>query len=198
MTDFDRARDGVITAAGRLFAEKGFAGTQMAEVARAAGMGVGTLYKHVPSKEALFGAMLERFFGGLLARAQGALAAPAADLPAALAAYAEAALGAVAADPEASLAVARETRGSRLAFRAAAASDLWTRVEAHRAEVGELFVRRAGELAPGLAPRDAAVFFLGALWTFAEHDLNRGAPEALPGRAPLVVALVLGGVGGAR
>jgi AcrR family transcriptional regulator len=43
----------------RLFAEKGYARTQMADVARAMGVSQGTLYNYVESKEALFALLVE-------------------------------------------------------------------------------------------------------------------------------------------
>lgn len=192
--DLERTRDAVLTVAAGMFARDGFAGTPMAEVARAAGMGVGTLYKYFPSKEALFRAMVDRFFEGLLAAADQALAAPAPNLEAALSAYARAALSAAARDPDSCLAAARETLGSRVALKTASGPALWARIQEHRAQVAELFHRHGTR--PGLDPLDAAVFFLGTLWAFAEYDLNRGAPEAVAGRADPVVALVLRGVEG--
>lgn len=43
----------VMAAARQLFSEKGYDGTTMDEIARAAGVSKATLYRHVPSKEAL-------------------------------------------------------------------------------------------------------------------------------------------------
>lgn len=54
-----RGRDGrptrerISTAALQLFAEKGFDGTSVRDIARAAGIAEGALYRHFPSKEAL-------------------------------------------------------------------------------------------------------------------------------------------------
>jgi AcrR family transcriptional regulator len=46
-------RDRISTAALQLFAEKGFDGTSVRDIARAAGIAEGALYRHFPSKEAL-------------------------------------------------------------------------------------------------------------------------------------------------
>ena len=54
--------DRLLDAAARLFAEHGFAGTSVADIEEAAGFARrgGTLFKHFPSKRALFAAMIDR------------------------------------------------------------------------------------------------------------------------------------------
>ena len=49
----DSRRQQVLEAAARLFAERGFAGTSMRDIAKAVGMLPGSLYYHFPSKSAL-------------------------------------------------------------------------------------------------------------------------------------------------
>lgn len=51
----------IIHAAARVFGEKGFSGTMMADIADQAGMGKGTLYEYFDSKENLFFAVFEWF-----------------------------------------------------------------------------------------------------------------------------------------
>jgi AcrR family transcriptional regulator len=51
----------IITAAARVFAEKGFSGTLIAEVAEQAGVGKGTVYEYFTSKEDLFFSVFEWF-----------------------------------------------------------------------------------------------------------------------------------------
>jgi AcrR family transcriptional regulator len=55
--DARRNRAQILVAAERVFAEEGL-GVPVDEVARRAGVGVGTLYRHYPTKEALFEAVL--------------------------------------------------------------------------------------------------------------------------------------------
>ena len=55
--DAQRNRARVLAAAERVFAERGTA-TSTEEVARAAGVGVGTVFRHFPSKEALLQALV--------------------------------------------------------------------------------------------------------------------------------------------
>jgi len=187
-------RDRILAVAAVQFARGGFSGAQMAEIAREAGMGVGTLYKHFPSKEALYRAMVDRFLGELFRRTEAALERAGGTLAHALGAYAREAVGCVVCDPDVCRAVARETLGSRVAFRNVIGPELWERIQEHQARVAAFFAGRQGEIRPGLSPEDAAVFFLGTFWAFVEHDLNREAIDSVPGRADLVVSLVLGGM----
>lgn len=52
-------REKLLTAAARCFAEKGYAGCSIADIARRAEIAQGTMYVHFKSKEALFKAMIE-------------------------------------------------------------------------------------------------------------------------------------------
>lgn len=53
----EQRRASIIKAVRRVFAEKGFHGTTTRELARAAGVSEGLLFKHFPNKEALYSAM---------------------------------------------------------------------------------------------------------------------------------------------
>lgn len=55
----DQRKEEIIAAAGKMFAEKGYAGTLMADIAGAAGIGKGTVYEYFRSKEALFLAVFD-------------------------------------------------------------------------------------------------------------------------------------------
>src|ERR1700721_2923215 len=63
--DKARNRARILAAASEAFAERGVE-TQMDDVAARAGLGVGTLYRHFPTKEALTVALLERRFERIL------------------------------------------------------------------------------------------------------------------------------------
>src|SRR5437764_8427600 len=54
----EERRAAIIRAVRRLFAEKGFHGTTTRELAEAAGVSEALLFKHFPTKEALYSAML--------------------------------------------------------------------------------------------------------------------------------------------
>ena len=51
----------IIEAAAKVFANRGYSGTLMADIAREAGIGKGTIYEYFPSKEGLFFALFEWF-----------------------------------------------------------------------------------------------------------------------------------------
>jgi AcrR family transcriptional regulator len=70
--DARRNREKVMTAARAAFAEHG-SDAQMDDVARRAGVGVGTVYRHFPTKEALFVALLEDTFARIAKRARATL-----------------------------------------------------------------------------------------------------------------------------
>lgn len=71
--DARRNRDRVMVAARLAFAEYG-RDAQMDEIARRAQVGVGTVYRHFPTKEALIGALVEDAFARVAAHARAALA----------------------------------------------------------------------------------------------------------------------------
>jgi AcrR family transcriptional regulator len=60
-------REAIVAAVQGTFAEKGFDGTTTRELARAAGVSEALLYKHFPSKESLYVAMLEACADGPMA-----------------------------------------------------------------------------------------------------------------------------------
>ncbi|KZM71280.1 TetR/AcrR family transcriptional regulator [Nocardia terpenica] len=67
--DAARNRDHVLDTATALFVERGD-GVQMADVARAAGVGVGTVYRHFPTRRALIEAAAQRRFAEILDHAR--------------------------------------------------------------------------------------------------------------------------------
>ena len=57
----------ILDAAEALFAERGYAGTTLRDVAAAVDLRIPSLYNHFPSKDALYAAVLERGIGPVLA-----------------------------------------------------------------------------------------------------------------------------------
>jgi AcrR family transcriptional regulator len=70
--DARRNREKVLAAAAAAFAESGIE-AQVEEIARRAGVGVGTVYRHFPTKDALVTAMAEEHFSRLAAAIEEAL-----------------------------------------------------------------------------------------------------------------------------
>jgi AcrR family transcriptional regulator len=66
---------GVVSAARRLFARKGYQRSTMVEIAAAAELALGTLYQLFPSKEAILCRLLEEYMDGLIARVRDAIGA---------------------------------------------------------------------------------------------------------------------------
>lgn len=73
--DARRNYDQLLTAARATFAEQG-TDASLREVARRAGVGIGTLYRHFPTREALLEALLGHGFDTLRAQAAQLLASP--------------------------------------------------------------------------------------------------------------------------
>lgn len=59
----DARRDELLRAAEQVFASRGFAQTRMSAIAAAAGVSHGLLYHYFPSKDALFGALIDEMMG---------------------------------------------------------------------------------------------------------------------------------------
>ena len=90
--DARRSHDAILAAAGELFAARG-SGVQMDEIAERAGLGMGTLYRHFATKQALLAAIIARRFAAMidLARAAERVADPGASFETLLRSYLEAA-----------------------------------------------------------------------------------------------------------
>jgi AcrR family transcriptional regulator len=70
--DARRNRERVLGAARECFAECGL-DAQMEDMAKRAGVGVGTVYRHFPNKETVVQALVDDYFAQLAAQAQAAL-----------------------------------------------------------------------------------------------------------------------------
>jgi AcrR family transcriptional regulator len=146
--DAARNRELLVAAAREVFAERGF-GVTLDDVARHAGVGVGTAYRHFPNKQALASQVLAGATGQIVTDAENALAVD--DPWLALVAFFEATAARQAAD-----------RGlyETLAGQGSAEDKarLWPRIVS---TVTELFdrARAAGAIRPDAAPEDTAVLF---------------------------------------
>jgi AcrR family transcriptional regulator len=176
--DAERNRRRILTAAADAFAEGGLAVT-MDEVARRAGVGVGTVYRRFPDKELLIEALFDARIDELVALAEAARDDP--DPSAGLVRFFEAFLAVQAADRGLKDVVLGTARG---AGRAARARDRIGPI------VDELLARAldAGDVRRDVTASDLALiqFMLGAVIDFT-HDV---APETWR----RVLAIVLDGL----
>jgi AcrR family transcriptional regulator len=163
--DAQRNRQRILTAAADAFAEGGLAVT-MDEIARRAGVGVGTVYRRFPDKELLVEALFEQRIDDLVALAEAARDEP--DPFAGLVRFFETFLAVQAADRGLKEVALGTARG---AGRAARARDRIGPI------VDDLLARAlsAGDVRGDVTPSDLALiqFMLGAVIDFT-HDV---APE---------------------
>ncbi|MET0188094.1 MAG: helix-turn-helix domain-containing protein [Pseudonocardia sediminis] len=69
-----RTREAVLSAARTVFAERGYGSASVEEIAREAGVAIGSVYAHFGGKQALFAALIDRTTADGLARAEKSLA----------------------------------------------------------------------------------------------------------------------------
>jgi AcrR family transcriptional regulator len=68
--NFEDIKDEILTAAAKLFAEKGFRNTNIIDIGQACNASKSRMYHYFPSKESMLQAMLEAHVGGLLVLAR--------------------------------------------------------------------------------------------------------------------------------
>jgi AcrR family transcriptional regulator len=172
-----RNREAVIAAAKKLFADQGL-DAQVPDVARAANVGVGTIYRHFPTKDELIAALVADRFERLAEKARESLQAPQAwDGFADFIRFA----AQIQADDRALC----EVMGSRPELMDAAARD------AGLPELAEQLVRRAqheGRLRGDLEWEDIPMIACGL------GSATQSSPAASYGRWPRLVEIILDGL----
>ena len=172
-TRSDSRRDLVLDVTAALFAEKGFHGTSLRDIAKAVGMLPGSIYCHFPSKSHLLLAVYEEGVARVLAQVDRVLAAeaePWTRLELACRAHLEMLLDS---SPYAKV-VVRVLPGD--------APDIAAELIALRNRYEERFRQaiRALELAPGQDPNQLRLLLLGALnWAQAWYRPGRESPAAI-------------------
>jgi AcrR family transcriptional regulator len=160
--DARRNRERILESARAVFAEYG-AEAQMDDVARQAGVGVGTVYRHFPTKEALLVELVREKFRLFAARGREALERD----------------GEPFATIEDLLRRNAETMASDAAVQqtlAWAGEHIWMQAEAEQKELldvtGELIARarRARTIRPDLTPADIAMLMCGLCSTMGHHS----------------------------
>jgi AcrR family transcriptional regulator len=158
--DAKRNREKLIAAATEAFATAGV-GTSLEDIARHAGVGIGTLYRHFPSRDALVAAGYRQEVGSLAAAAPALLAEHPPDV--ALRRWMDRFVG-----------YAATKRGMGEALQAAMASDSELHAEGYAALTGALDTLVGAAVAAGVVRPDArgddVLRALGALWMIRDGD----------------------------
>ena len=173
--DARRNRALVLAAAEELFAEHGLK-VQMGDVAQRAGVGVGTVCRNFPTKDALIQALLDDMLSSLLVEARAALAEP--DAATALWAYVEAM-----ADLQARSRGLAEEMSAHLALTA----EEYPTKQALRDAITELVSRaqQAGAVRDDMGPADMALLFCG----IAQSAVLAGDVDPVQRRRYLTIVL---------
>jgi AcrR family transcriptional regulator len=175
--DARRNHEKIIEGARKVFSRSG-AAAQMEDVARASGVGVGTVYRHFPTKEALMTELVRRTFESFLETSQAALDADG--------------------EPFEVLAEALRRNSELIAGDAAvqhaimgAGAEVWTGTESERHQLGELShelvkrAQRAGTMRPDVGADDIPMLMCGVCATMghtAKHfDWRRHLELAIDG-----------------
>ena len=152
--DARRNRERILESARAAFAESG-ADAQIDDVARHAGVGVGTVYRHFPTKEALLAELVRQKFRLFADRAREALESP------------EEPFAAIEGLLRANAATAAEDVGIQYAIAGAAGEQAWAQAQAEQAELVEVTeqllerARRAGTIRPDIEAIDIAMLMCG-------------------------------------
>ena len=160
--DARRNRERILEAARQVFAESGI-DAQIDDVARRAGVGVGTVYRHFPTKEALMVELVRLKFQLFAAEARGALERDGEPF--------ELLAEALRADARA---VARDAGAQHVL--AGAGEHIWAQVQAEKNELNaltaELIARaqRAGTMRPDVRAADIGMLVCGVCATMAHED----------------------------
>jgi AcrR family transcriptional regulator len=148
-------RERVAAVAAPLFAERGFSGVSMRDIAEAVGMRAASLYNHYPDKEALYLAALEQVFGRRVVLVEDALRAtgtPAQRLKSLVAALVQATAG----DPVAARLLQRELLDGDMKRFEQLVGNIFARPFAHMTAL-------LGELAPGGNGAQTAAYLISVI-----------------------------------
>ncbi len=186
-----RQRERIVDATGRLFSDKGYHGTSMADIGKAVGLEKGSLYTHISAKQEVLRELVERGAAFFMAALAPVAAAPR-PAPEKLRRALRAHLGVVAAHPDLATVFLQEWRQLEGTAR--------ERVQGLRDEYEELW---RGIVAQGIAegtfrrdadPRMAALLLLSAgNWAYQWFDPD--GPLSADAVADMFMDLVLQGLG---
>ena len=181
----------ILDAARRVFAEKGYHGSTMREIAAAAGVATGTLYLYFRNKESLYTALLERLTALVLGAIVTARAGRA-DVLSKLEASISAALTVFAENADLARIVLVQAAGADPSFEDRLA-------QVHRALAG--FVRQdlgeavATGLLPPLNSEVASLAWVGTFYEVVMSWLRDGRPDPLTATVPHLIRYNLRAIG---
>ncbi len=192
----DERRAVIVDAVLELAAERNPGDITTAAIATRMNLTQGALFRHFPSKDAVWQAVMEWVAGQLLARVDRAIEAAESPLSALEAVYA-AHIELVVAHPGVprllfgELQRAEDTPAKRVARALIARyrKRLTTLIEAGKAR---------GELAPEVDPAAAATLFIGSIQGLVMQSLLAGKPKRMRADAPGIFAIYRRGIGSAR
>lgn len=187
-------REIILKAAVRTFASRGFFGSQVADVARAAGVAAGTVYLYFRSKDDLLVSIFERNMDEAIAEGRAALdgATDAADR---LRRIARVHLGRLGRDRDMTVVFQVELRQSTKFMEQFSSTGLRDYLGVIQDVIAE--GQAAGEFRADLNPRLAAKLFFGALDEMATNWILSRRRYSLVADADAIVDLFVNGVRGA-
>jgi AcrR family transcriptional regulator len=188
-------REDVLAVAEREFAEKGFHGAQMGEIAARAEVSLASLYQLVSSKDELFEAVIERAARAMRAEVEARVDAIE-DPGARLLGLVDALFACFEANQDLLRIYASATHGIPLRARSALGEAPFAHwAEFRRYVVGVARGARGGRTAKGLDPEAVASCLIGSVMHAAVQAIQSGDARALAAAAPRVRAVLARAVG---
>lgn len=189
-------RDAILGAAEDELSERGYAATKMLDIARRAGMSVGALYRYFDSKEAIFGAMVQRS-SDLLVEQMSASVVGVKDLPMRLGKLVESLFRFIEDHRAMFLVLHQLPEVGRAQCEAMAHQSDSARERSlalYRAALADGMA--TGALRDDVAVDDQLAFVTGAIHGFLESWIRSGGETGLVDKAPLITNLTLRALGG--
>jgi len=189
-------RDAILGAAEDELSERGYAATKMLDIARRAGMSVGALYRYFDSKEAIFGAMVQRS-SDLLVEQMSASVVGVKDLPMRLGKLVESLFRFIEDHRAMFLVLHQLPEVGRAQCEAMAHQSDSARERSlalYRAALADGMA--TGALRDDVAVDDQLAFVTGAIHGFLESWIRSGGETGLVDKAPLITKLTLRALGG--
>jgi AcrR family transcriptional regulator len=185
----------ILAAARRAFAQKGYSGASIIEIARASGIADGTIYKYFVSKQDLLFHVMRQFYEGLIAEVEGGVARQA-TLAARLRFLVRRQIEAFVEDEDLCRLFIREVRTAD-DYPDSPLHDLNRRYTSIVVRILEAGIA-AGDVRAGVEPRLVRDVLYGAIEHIAWNKVSRGGRLRLEQTADQLLAIVLHGIAPSR